>query len=51
MVYNTNAHQMTKISLKGQGGFSLLEVFIALAIGLVIFAGELLAEDLRMALT
>lgn len=41
MVYNTNAHQMTKISLKGQGGFSLLEVFIALAIGLVIFAGVL----------
>lgn len=41
MVHNRNAHQMAKESLKGQGGFSLLEVFIALAIGLVIFAGVL----------
>jgi len=37
--FKTN--QMTKLHLKKQHGFSLLEVFIALVIGLVIFAGVL----------
>lgn len=32
---------ITKLNFKSQHGFSLLEVFIALAIGLVIFAGVL----------
>ncbi len=36
-----SAAQMTNKSLKNQYGFSLLEVFVALAIGLVIFAGVL----------
>jgi type IV pilus assembly protein PilW len=34
-------HQITKNHIKSQHGFSLLEVFIALSIGLVLFAGVL----------
>ena len=34
-------YKITKQALKYQGGFSLLEVFVALVIGLVIFAGVL----------
>lgn len=39
--HQIKAHQFANISLKKQQGFSLLEVFIALIIGLVIFGGVL----------
>jgi len=35
------SYKITKLNFKNQQGFSLLEVFIALVIGLVIFAGVL----------
>ena len=41
MKNNVKTKQIVKQPLKYQGGFSLLEIFIALSIGLVIFAGVL----------
>lgn len=40
-MYNSSAIHLTKLNMKTQRGFTLLEVFIALVIGLVIFAGVL----------
>ena len=40
-MYSFKIYQRTKLPFKSQCGFSLLEVFVALAIGLVIFAGVL----------
>jgi type IV pilus assembly protein PilW len=40
-LHSIKSNQMKNQHLKSQCGFSLLEVFIALAIGLIIFAGVL----------
>jgi type IV pilus assembly protein PilW len=40
-LHSIKSNQIQNQHLKGQCGFSLLEVFIALAIGLIIFAGVL----------
>lgn len=40
-MHSSKIYKLTKLNLKNQNGFSLLEVFVALAIGLVIFAGVL----------
>lgn len=40
-MHSFKVHKMTSASLQNQHGFSLLEVFITLIIGLVIFAGVL----------
>lgn len=40
-MHSSKTYKLTKLNFKNQNGFSLLEVFIALAIGLVIFAGVL----------